>query len=142
LVVAKRCGRLALARIGLVADVVNRTDPGEEVQDLAIHGAHIADLMPVPAWDDKDMSGRHLDGGTGRAEELHYTAQRDDDHVSVRVPVHVVDESGREPQVVEDHVIRPREGLAEKVAVDLMAGDVPPCEYLLLDLTDIEQLHF
>jgi hypothetical protein len=60
----------------------------------------------------------------------------------VRVPVHVVDETGREREVVEDHVIRPRERLAEKVAVDLMAGDVPPGEYLLLDLTDVEQLHF
>jgi hypothetical protein len=114
--VAKRCGRLALARMGLVADVVNRTDPGEEVEDLAIHAAHIAELMPVPA--------------------------RDDNHVRVRVPVHVVDETGRERQVVEDQVIGPRERLTEKVSVDLMAGDVPPGEHLLLDLTDVKQLHF
>jgi hypothetical protein len=96
--------------------------------------------MPVPAWDDKDLSGRRLDGGPGRAEELHHTTQRDDDHVGVRVQVHVVDETGPEREVVEDHVICPREGLAEKVAVDLMAGDVPPGEYLLLGITDIKQL--
>jgi hypothetical protein len=51
-------------------------------------------------------------------------------------------DTGRERQVVEDHVIRPRERLAEKVAVDLMAGDVPSGEYLLLGLTDIKQLHY
>jgi hypothetical protein len=81
-------------------------------------------------------------GGPRRAEELHNTAHRDEHHVSVRVPVHAVDESGRERQVVKDHVIRPRERLAEKVAVDLMAGDVPSGEYLLLGLTDINQLHY
>jgi hypothetical protein len=128
--------------MSLVADVVNRTDVGEQVKDLAIGSAHIADLMPIPAWDDEDMSGRHLDGRPRCAEELHYTAQRDDDHVSVRVPVHVVDETGWEGRVVEDHVLGPCERLAEKVAADLMAGDVPPAEYLLVDLVDIEQLHF
>jgi antitoxin (DNA-binding transcriptional repressor) of toxin-antitoxin stability system len=52
-----------LLLISLVADIVDRTDAGEEVQDLAIHGAHVADLMPVSARDHKDMSDRHLDGG-------------------------------------------------------------------------------
>jgi hypothetical protein len=58
------------------------------------------------------------------------------------VPVHVVDETGRERDLVEDHVIRAGERLAEQVAVDLVAGDVPPGEYMWLNLTDIEQLHF
>ena len=46
-----------LARIGLLADFFDRTDPGEGVQDQALQGARIADLMPVPARDDKDMPG-------------------------------------------------------------------------------------
>jgi hypothetical protein len=108
----------SLPLIALVADVVDRTDPGEEVQDLAVGTAHVADLMPVPARDDKDLSGQHLDGRSRCAEELHDAAQWDDEHVSVRMPVHVVDETGRERRVVQDHAIRPRERVAEQMTGD------------------------
>jgi hypothetical protein len=93
----------------------------------------------------KSRRRHHLDGGVRHAAELHYPAQRDDDHVGVGVPVHVVDESGRKRHLVEHHTVGARERLAEQVAVDLMAGDVPPVEYLLLDLLDlldVKQLDF
>ncbi|MGA8332087.1 MAG: hypothetical protein WB777_22775 [Mycobacterium sp.] len=56
--------------------------------------------------------------------------------------MHVVDETGRKRHLVENHTLGARERLAEQVAVDLMAGDVPSGEYLLLDLLDVEQLDF
>jgi antitoxin (DNA-binding transcriptional repressor) of toxin-antitoxin stability system len=65
LLVPQRWARLAAARVGLVADIVDRIDPGEEVQDLAVHGAHVADLMPVPAGDDKELSGETSMGEPG-----------------------------------------------------------------------------
>jgi hypothetical protein len=58
------------------------------------------------------------------------------------MPVHVVDETGRKRDLVENHALGARERLAEQVAVDLMAGDVPPGEYLPFDLADIKQPHF
>jgi hypothetical protein len=56
--------------------------------------------------------------------------------------VHLVDETGRERDLVENHTLGARERFAEQVAVDLMASDVPPGEYLLLGLTDLQQLDF
>jgi hypothetical protein len=59
--------------------------------------------------------------------------------VSAYGPVHVMDEAGRKRHLVENHTLGACERFAEQVAVDLMASDVPPGEYLWLDLLDVEQ---
>ena len=56
--------------------------------------------------------------------------------------MHVMDEAGRKRHLVENHTLGARERLAEQVAVDLMAGDVPPGENFVLDLLDVKQLDF
>jgi hypothetical protein len=58
------------------------------------------------------------------------------------MPVHVVDETGRKRHLVENHTLGARERLAEQMAVDLMATDVPPGENLVLDLLDVKQPYF
>ncbi len=87
-------------RQGVAADGITKDMVDSPVGSAASRGPRglldfAAGLMPVPARDDKDIPGRHLDGDSRCAEELHHTAQRDDEHVSVGVPVHVVDETGR-----------------------------------------------
>lgn len=80
LLVPERSVRLTVAVIALVADVLNRADPGQEVQDLGVDCADVADPVPVAAGDDKDTTGLHLDGITRLAEELRQTAAQQDSH--------------------------------------------------------------
>ena len=56
--------------------------------------------------------------------------------------MHVVDEAGWKRHLVENHTLGARERFAEQVTVDLMAGDVPPGEYLLVDLLDVKEFDF
>jgi hypothetical protein len=53
-------------------------------------------------------------------------------------PVHVVDEPGRERDVVKDKLRRSGELFVQQVTVDLMTGDVPPSKDVLFDLSDIK----
>jgi hypothetical protein len=54
------------------------------------------------------------------------------------MPVHVVDEPGRERDVVEDKLRCSGEFFVQQVTVDLMTGDVPPGKDVLFDLSDIK----
>jgi hypothetical protein len=54
------------------------------------------------------------------------------------MPVHVVDEPGREREVVEDKLRRSGELFVQQVTVDLMTSDVAAGKDVLFDLSDIK----
>src|SRR5271166_4238361 len=93
-----------LVRVGLVTDVFNRTHTAEEVQHPAGLVADISKLMPVTPRDDEYLVGSDLERASEFADKLQGSTERHQNHVGVGVPVHVVDESGREGEKIRDNL--------------------------------------
>jgi hypothetical protein len=75
-----------------VTDVFNRAYTAEEVKHSAGRIADVPKLMPVVARHYEHLAGSDLERARGVADKLQASTEGDQNHVGVRVPMHVVDE--------------------------------------------------